>query len=209
MFMTMNARGKARRVGALIARPAVVVAGLALALGGCEDTRKALGFEKAPPDEFRIVSRPPLTMPPDYGLRPPTPGAVRPQQDNQTETARSALVEAAGGPRLAGNDAGGGGAVRAGESALVQRAAPGGRVDSSIRQTLDRENAQLAAGGDTYLLDRIMFWRKPDEQGTVIDAQREAQRLRENSRYAHDSAAFARRARGPVLDSGGPGGGER
>ena len=52
MFMTMNARGKARRVGALIARPAVVVAGLALALGGCEDTRKALGFEKAPPDEI-------------------------------------------------------------------------------------------------------------------------------------------------------------
>ena len=48
---------------------------LALGVGGCTEARRAVGWEKSPPDEFRIMTRAPLSMPPDYGLRPPTPGA--------------------------------------------------------------------------------------------------------------------------------------
>ena len=55
--------------------PAVlVVAGLMV--GACGDTRKVLGYDKVTPDEFKVVSRAPLSLPPDYGLRPPQPGAL-------------------------------------------------------------------------------------------------------------------------------------
>ena len=46
-------------------------------LSGCGDrSGNILGFEKSAPDEFAVVKRAPLTLPPEYGLRPPRPGAV-------------------------------------------------------------------------------------------------------------------------------------
>lgn len=52
-----------------------LMTGLAL-LSACEsgDVRNAVGLDRAAPDEFRVVSRPPLSVPPDFDLRPPTPG---------------------------------------------------------------------------------------------------------------------------------------
>ena len=45
----------------------------AAALSSCADARRALGYDKAPPDEFSVIARAPLSQPPDYNLRPPTP----------------------------------------------------------------------------------------------------------------------------------------
>ena len=42
---------------------------------GCESAKKIIGNKKQVPDEFVIYARPPLSLPPDFGLRPPTPGA--------------------------------------------------------------------------------------------------------------------------------------
>src|SRR3954471_23275235 len=62
-------------------------------LSGCGDTaRKMLGFDKTSPDEFKIISRAPLSLPPDYGLRPPQPGAVRPQERTIPERALAAVT---------------------------------------------------------------------------------------------------------------------
>lgn len=44
---------------------------MAIALGGCSSIGNALGFSKRAPDEYEIVSKAPLVVPPDYGLRPP------------------------------------------------------------------------------------------------------------------------------------------
>jgi Protein of unknown function (DUF3035) len=44
-----------------------VLAGLALS--GCESTKSALGLNKVTPDEFRVVTKAPLIVPPDYALR--------------------------------------------------------------------------------------------------------------------------------------------
>jgi hypothetical protein len=179
------------------ARSSLLAAGLVLALGGCEDTRKVLGMDKNPPDEFRIVSRPPLTIPPDYSLRPPQPGAARPQTDNPRDTARSALLEA-GGVRGANAGITTGGSE--GETSMVQRVAAGSRVDPSIRQTLERETAQLAET-DTYLLERLMWWRTPQDPGVVVDPQRESQRLRQAQATGQppnsgDTPTIQRRQRG-------------
>ncbi len=161
-------------------RPALVAAGLlgvaALALGACEDTRKVLGVDKAPPDEFRVVSRAPLTLPPDFSLRPPAPGSVRPQEGSTRDQARQSVLDAAGTRRLAPQVPAG---ASPGEAALVGRV-NAGRIDPDIRQAVDREASQLADSGDGYLLDAVVFWRK-NEQGTVVNAPLEAQRLRENA----------------------------
>src|ERR1044072_3060180 len=66
----------------------VALAVTAPALAGCENTKEMLGLTKRSPDEFQVVSRAPLTMPPDYSLRPPTPGAPRPQEGTTTEQAQ-------------------------------------------------------------------------------------------------------------------------
>jgi hypothetical protein len=45
-------------------------------LVGCDSIREAAGITKEPPDEFAVVTKAPLVIPPDYNLRPPKPGAA-------------------------------------------------------------------------------------------------------------------------------------
>jgi hypothetical protein len=70
-----------------------MVAGL-LQLGGCSrgTVQDALGMSKRAPDEFAVVRRAPLIVPPDYDLRPPDPGAPRPNIGTTSDQARVALT---------------------------------------------------------------------------------------------------------------------
>ena len=72
----------------------IVVAALVATAGlvGCTSTQKALGMSKVTPDEFRIVTKAPLVVPPDYALRPPAPGEPRPQELQPESVARNALL---------------------------------------------------------------------------------------------------------------------
>jgi hypothetical protein len=72
----------------------VSILGLAL-LPGCSDFRVALGMDRIGPDEFAVESRAPLTIPPDFDLRPPQPGAARPQDATSAERARR-VIDTAG-----------------------------------------------------------------------------------------------------------------
>ena len=58
-------------------RNLILIGLIAVVLGatGCESVRKAVGNQKSAPDEFVVYKRPPLTLPPEFGLRPPQPGA--------------------------------------------------------------------------------------------------------------------------------------
>jgi hypothetical protein len=167
----------------------------ALALSACGDARKALGFEKSTPDEFRVVNRAPLSLPPDYALRPPQPGASRPQEQATQEQARQVVLGAAQTRPTAPIGA------SAGETAFLAKVgAP--RTDPRIREMVDRESVALAEADRTFL-DRIVFWRKPDDPGTVVDPQREAQRLRENQALGRsvtdgDTPIIRRRKKGAL-----------
>src|ERR1700692_3499242 len=61
-------------------------------LAGCNSASRALGVAKVTPDEFRVVSKAPLVVPPDYSLRPPAPGEPRPQELQPESQARQALL---------------------------------------------------------------------------------------------------------------------
>src|SRR6188768_1437522 len=47
----------------------------ATVFSGCTDLRRAAGLNKKSPDEFAVTTKAPLVIPPDFNLRPPTPGA--------------------------------------------------------------------------------------------------------------------------------------
>ena len=155
---------------------ALVAIGMIVSLGGCEQTREAFGLEKSAPDEFAVVTRAPLAIPPDYGLRPPTPGAQRPQEASTQNEARDILLRS--GPNGAQGGPGGKDLSR-GEVALLGKAGAGD-ADPSIRAKVSRESSVLAEN-DKNFMKRLMFWREDEPPGLILDADKESQRLRENA----------------------------
>jgi Protein of unknown function (DUF3035) len=64
-------------------------------LAGCSGFRQMVGLDQPAPDEFAVESRAPLTIPPDFSLRPPKPGAPRPQEASAEQRAEK-VIDAAG-----------------------------------------------------------------------------------------------------------------
>ncbi len=171
--------------------PSVLMALAAVAVfaSGCADTRSVLGLDRSVPDEFVVVSRAPLSLPPDLKLRPPRPGAVGPNETPTVELARQTVfgIEngdgGAGALRLDANTPAAAPVTRVavmspGEVALLARVRAG-EANADIRDIIDRESAVLARADETFV-DRLLNWRGPDVAGTVVDAAAEAKRLREN-----------------------------
>src|SRR5580704_16041823 len=65
---------------------------LASGCGNLSSLTRTFGLTHEAPDEFTVVTRAPLSMPPDFTLRPPQPGAARPQEQSDRSLAESALV---------------------------------------------------------------------------------------------------------------------
>ncbi|HZS82464.1 MAG TPA: DUF3035 domain-containing protein [Stellaceae bacterium] len=161
-----------------ISRCLVFAAAVAImaSLGACSGVKKSLGIEKTPPDEFTVVARAPLELPPDYTLRPPRAGALRPQDQTPTAQARSTVfkVEDKAGPAVAPH-----GAQSAGEAALLKEAGAD-NVDPNIRRIVNQENTRYLEA-DRSFIDSLIFWHKQPEPGIVVDPTKEAERLRQNA----------------------------
>ena len=61
------------------------------------EVRDNLGMNRAAPDEFKVVSRPPLSVPPEFYMRPPEPGAP-PRITGSTEEQAESLLLRRGEP---------------------------------------------------------------------------------------------------------------
>ena len=128
---------------------AALVAGLALVgvgAAGCESGGQALGFSKVTPDEFRVVAKAPLVVPPDYALRPPSPGEPRPQELAPESAARQALMGAREN------------VDRSQGEALLAKRAGGDKADPLVRYVVDDEFGAIAHK-DKSFADRVMFWK--------------------------------------------------
>ena len=128
--------------------------------------REALGIDKRPPDEFAVVTKAPLVVPPNYDLRPPKEGAA---PLNRTDP-RLAARETTFGSRGKSRD------LSRGEAALIG-AAGADNARPEIRTELNRESEALAKK-DKKLTSKVLFWQKPPKQGVVIDPKAEAARIR-------------------------------
>lgn len=159
-----------RAVAPALSCGAVALCGV-IALGGCsENMTRTFGLTRDAPDEFTVTTRAPLSMPPDYNIRPPRPGAPRPQEQSDRQQAEEALVPqlALGAPK---------GGMSAGQEALLAQSGPSAPAD--IRRRVDQD-AATEAGNDSFV-DKLLYWRKPDIIGAQVDPTKESQRLRQNA----------------------------
>ncbi|MDO8605038.1 MAG: DUF3035 domain-containing protein [Phaeospirillum sp.] len=165
MTHTQRPLGNSVRIAAL----AVL---LPLVLSACQDAKRALGYEKMPPDEFQVVQRAPLSMPPDFTLRPPQPGATRPQEGTTRDQARKVITGQRMGTPIATEGR------TSGDLVLLKRVGADS-IQPDIRVLVNKENQSLLEA-DKSFSDRIIFWRKADPPGASVDPAKETQRLREN-----------------------------
>jgi hypothetical protein len=162
----------------------LALAVLAPAVAGCTSAKEVLGLTKRSPDEFQVVSRAPLSMPPDYSLRPPTPGAPRPQEGTTRDQAQGIVTGNYSTGTLAPDQIPSIGegeqttTESAGESAFLQSASLTG-IDPNIRKLVDEETSVDQEESASFL-DDLIFWRAPQPYGTVVDPVAEQKRLQEN-----------------------------
>jgi len=144
-------------------------------LGACEKTREQFDFSKKSPDEFAVVTRAPLEMPPDYNLRPPRPGVQRPQEDTAVDEAKQVVfgMEEQNPVAAARN-------VTEGESILLQKTGAA-NAKSNIRDIVDQETSALVKE-NTSTVDKILgkAGKKIDTPATVVDPVKESERIIQN-----------------------------
>lgn len=141
--------------------------GLGLLISGCARTSKTLGLTTSAPNEFNILTKAPLVIPPEYNLRPPQIGQSSAENNYTQKAARDALI---------GNiDAA---EPSQGEIVLMTKAGVP-RANQEIRLEIDGINGiERKTAGFT---DQVLFWRDggvATPNGTPLDPEVEARRLR-------------------------------
>jgi len=154
--------------------------------------REMVGVDSRAPDEFRVVSRPPLSVPPQFNLRPPAIGdgstpyatdkkaealitgnASQAPQSGQTFTLKSGNSETAIEPVMQSPVSG-----MAGSSAESQFLLNAGanRADPTVRQTLVEE--KYVRQEEKQEEGWWEIW--PDDEETTVNPGKESERIQKN-----------------------------
>jgi hypothetical protein len=142
-----------------------------LSLMSCNTIRDAAGITKQPPDEFAVVTKAPLIIPPDFNLHPPKPGAAPLNQTSPTQTARAALY----GDDTAAVAATIDGTYSQAETMLLATSGAA-TADDSIRRLIAADNSKAEDTG--ILTDSLLFGGSDAPVGDKpVDADAEAARL--------------------------------
>lgn len=179
-----------------LGQPALLIAALGLLAACGQDTSRTFGFTRDAPDEFATARRVPLSLPPDYALRPPTPGAPRPQETGARDGAEATLLGVTSAATASG-------AQSRGEEALLSQAGRAPTTPSEeLRRRVDEESRRLDMPSRS-LADRLIFWQPPPPPGTPVDPAAEARRLRENAALGREATVgntpiIERRRRGLI-----------
>ncbi|HEY4115562.1 MAG TPA: DUF3035 domain-containing protein [Rhizomicrobium sp.] len=152
----------------------VAIASLGLALSACQDVREAAGLNKQAPDEFAVVSKAPLIIPPDFNLKPPKPGAAPLNQTSPTVSAEAALYSndpAAVAKSMPGN-------YSDSEKMLLAQAGAANASDG-IRQQITADNDKLQSADDSFT-DTLLFGGPTDTADAPVNADAEKARIDAN-----------------------------
>lgn len=154
-------------------RAAAMVVVAAGALAGCDTLRSAAGMDKSAPDEFAVLTKAPLTIPPDYNLMPPRPGAVPTNQTEPTDAAQTALFGS--DPQTVASQLPD--SYSPSEKLLLANAGIQ-NADPAVRQHLASDRKNMIGADDSFTND-ILFWQKPKptDPATPLNADEEARRL--------------------------------
>ena len=129
-----------------------VLGAVALSLSACDGLRREAGLTKVTPDEFAVVTKAPLIIPPNFNLQPPAPGAPPLNQQDPTDSAQTAMF-ATNDSQLAAQSFRGG--YSQGERMLLANARAQ-NADPSIRAELQADDRASAAAADQSFTDRVL-----------------------------------------------------
>lgn len=107
----------------------------------------------------------PLTLPPDYNLRPPRPGEARPGESDPASEARTALF---------GDNVGQ--AASQGERSFVA-AAGAATADDNIREQLDYEAQGVVRRNEGFVNQLLSFGGSSGPAAAPLNPEQEEQRL--------------------------------
>lgn len=153
-------------------------------------TACASGDARRGPDEFRVVTKAPLKLPPEYNLRPPTPGEPTLADITPDDLAQTAYF---GGITPQGSDA---------EQFLLARAGAA-QAQPAVRALVDLEAAGLIRKEKSFT-NRILFWRGADvvdgdNPDQTVDAETAESRAAATAAATGGDAVVMRRNVGPKL----------
>ena len=144
----------------LIAGPSLAV----MLLSACSDFNQAIGREKSVPDEFEVVVRPPLSLPPGFSSRPDGANGAQPATNSAT------IISARGqASSLLGTTDG---SAKGYDDLFAFESVP-----ADIRDLVDEETAGIRF--ERRLPFQIVFGGLPDV-GPILDQMQEDVRLRTN-----------------------------
>lgn len=140
-----------------------------VSLTGCSDIRQKLGLGNQAPDEFTVYDRAPLSVPPQFSLRPPRPGTPRPQELSSSQAAQNILAK--GNLPAPRPEAG-----TQGQAEFLQQAGVE-KTDTNIRQQIDHDLMLEQKPTNDTLLKDMLFWQKKTPKAKVLDPYEEEKRL--------------------------------
>ena len=139
-------------------------------LSGCSNVRDALGQNKKSPDEFAILARAPLSVPPNFSLRVPNKGMERPQEPSSRHMGRDLIFKKSS--TEPGNDS-------KSNSSSIRGLLGTNKAYPKIRVIINAETKNMVFE-DKLFLDKLLSWKKPSDDGVLVDAAAEAKRLKNN-----------------------------
>ncbi len=148
-----------------------LVCAIAVSIAGCSSLRSAAGENKDSPDEFAVVTKAPLVIPPDFNLRPPAAGAAPTNQLAPTQTAQAALFSSDPAAFTASLPA----TMSTGEKSLLVSAGAQS-ADPAIRQEIAADGRSTRAADDSFT-NSLLFGSTAPSGTAPVDADAEARRI--------------------------------
>jgi Protein of unknown function (DUF3035) len=143
----------------------MVMLAAATAASGCGSFSRAIGASRSSPDEFRVMTHAPLTLPPDYNLRPPRPGEARPGESDPSSEARAALF----GDNVGAN-------ASQGERSFIT-AAGAATAQDNIREQIDYESQGVVRRNEGFVDRLLSFGGSSAPASAPLNAADEQRRL--------------------------------
>ena len=134
-----------------------------------------LGQNKQSPDEFAVLSQAPLSIPPNFTLRPPEPGAKRPQQISKKNNIKRIVFKSKAAKAMSTTPIIGG---VSGEKSLRNLLGTSS-ANSDIRRLLNEENRELIYT-DQRLINKLLKWPSGSATESLLDAAAESERIKTN-----------------------------
>ena len=161
-----------------------LIAIAAIALGGCSSFDQLNGNAKSSPDEFQVVVRPPLTLPPSFSFTPLQQEAIDDAQTQEASSATATADEVITGTARA--DASGFDALFGTQERLA-----------GIREIVNTETYGIQR--DRRVAVEVLFGGTPNV-GPILNAEEEAIRIRKATSDNQPLDATPTPATDPVSD---------